>query len=493
MTIRAKLIWVYVTTLFLFFGMGLSYYLAIDHWEAAAGQLSAIYAQDTRAEQLRSAILRQTGHALDFLAGSADAETEVRRLAGPAADRLTELKSHAKSVEESDHIEGLEETHTELMWVLERIFRSAAAGKDRFEATSARIRLREIADEVMDDVAALNQFYQAQIDGHLRHATQAGRRAELVAGLGVALAMLQVAFMIVAIRRWLVRPIARVTQATQNIATGDFATRVEADGRDEWSRLAQSINRMAASLSALERRLKSSERLATLGEAAAYTAHNIKNPLAGIRMAAQVSLAEMPANDRATAESLNDIIASVDRLDGWVKRFLDYARPLELCPAEVDLNALVREVAAFVGAHGKASGIALKLELDPALPRVTADRALMEQAIALILGNAYESGGDRVTVTTRREAPADEATGLAVEIADNGRGVAPEVRARLFQAFVSDKPGGTGLGLAQTKTVVELHGGEVRLESAVGRGTTVTIVLPQNVSAPRLPKPGETQ
>jgi len=491
MTIRSKLILVYGATLVLFVGMGLGYYWAIDHWQTAAGELSSIYAQDTRAEQLRSAILRQTNHALDFLAGSTAAEAEVRRLSEPAAGWLAELKAHAKSREESDHIEGLEETHTELMWILDRLFRSAAAAGEKFEPSVARSRLREIADEATDDVAVLNQFYQGEVDWHIAHATEAGRRAEIIAGLAVVLAMLQVLFMVFAIQRWLVRPIARVAYATQSISAGDFDTRIQLEGRDEWSRLAQSINRMAASLAALEQQLKSRERLATLGEAAAYTAHNIKNPLAGIRMAAQVSLAELPAAESGTGESLHEIIAAVDRLDGWVRRFLDYARPFELHLAQVDVNRLVAEAAAFVAARDTHAPVKLDLRLDSGLPPITADGILLEQAVTLILSNAYESGGDRVTVSTARESPSDEATRISIGIADNGRGVAPEVRERLFRAFVSDKPGGTGLGLAQAKTVVELHGGKVHLASTVGQGTLVTIVLPEQPPAGSKPKPGE--
>ena len=90
MTIRSKLIFVYGATLVIFVGTGLAYYWAIDHWQTAAGELTSIYAQDTRAEQLRSAILRQTNHALDFLAGTTAAEAEVRRLSEPAAAWLVE-------------------------------------------------------------------------------------------------------------------------------------------------------------------------------------------------------------------------------------------------------------------------------------------------------------------------------------------------------------------------------------------------------------------
>jgi len=491
MTIRSKLVFVYSATLILFAVVGLAYYWAIDHWQNAANELTSIYAQDTRAEQLRATILRQTSHALDFLAGSTPSEAEVRRLREPAAGWLAELKAHAKSREESDHIEGLEETHTELLWVLDRIFRAAGAGDDRFEPTAARRRLREIADEATDDVAVLNQFYQGEVDLQITHARSAGRRAEVAAGLAVALAMLQALFMLFAIRRWLVRPIARVARATQSISSGDFDTRIRLEGKDEWSHLAQSINRMAASLSALEQQLKSRERLATLGEAAAYTAHNIKNPLAGIRMAAQVSLAELPAAASGAGESLNEIIDSVDRLDGWVRRFLDYARPLELQLAEIDVNRLVSDAALFVAGRHAGSVVELELRLEQGLPAITADGILLEQAVTLILGNAYESGGDRITITTVQKQIPDEASWTSISVGDNGRGVAPEVKERLFRAFVSDKPGGTGLGLAQAKTVVELHGGRVQLESTVGRGTLVTLLLPEHPPAQTKPKPGE--
>jgi len=231
------------------------------------------------------------------------------------------------------------------------------------------------------------------------------------------------------------------------------------------------------------------ERLATLGEAAAYTAHNIRNPLAAIRMTAQVTRDELASGQEVVADSLADIMQTVDRLDAWARRFLEFARPFELHTGAADVNELVSRTAELVKKKFTSGPTEIQVTLDRSLPVVAVDSLLLEQAVAALITNAFEAGPSRVRVETRRHAAATEAPRLAITIEDDGKGIPGELQARLFRAFVSDKPGGTGLGLAQTRTIIEMHGGHLALESSPGRGTRVTLDLPlANSVAP----PGET-
>lgn len=478
MTIRQKLILVYGVLLVALLALGLLYYNAMSRWRHAASELSNIHRQNELAEQLRAGIQGQVNRTLDFLEGDREAQADIRRLEALQATRLADLEELAVREGERDHLEGLTETWLELEYTVSRVMASADKPPELRNLEAARSRLRDIAAEVAEDVAVLNQFYRSEVDADIRDASRAGRYAEVATGAAVVVALLQLALLIFLSQRWLVRPIAQVGEAATRISTGDFDTRVHLTTGEEWSKLSLSINHMASSLAYQRQMLVGRERLATLGEAAAYTAHNIRNPLAAIRMTAQVTRDELTSGQEPVREPLTDIIHTVDRLEAWARRFLEFARPFELHTQAADVNLLLSRTAELVNKKFASGSTQIQVNLDRSLPDVAVDSLLLEQALAALITNAFEAGGSLVRVETRLVSVAGTDPRLDITIDDDGKGIPLELQARLFRAFVSDKPGGTGLGLAQTRTIIELHGGHLALESAPGRGTRVTIDLP---------------
>ncbi len=483
MTIRSKLLLVYGVLLVALLALGLLYYNAMSRWRHAASELSNIHRQNELAEQLRAGIQGQVNRTLDFLEGDREAREDIRRLEAIQATRLAELEAMALREGELDHLQGLKETWSELEYTIGRVMASAERPPDLQHLEAARSQLRDIAAEVSEDVAVLNQFYRSEVDADILDATRAGRYAEVATGAAVVVALLQLALLMFLSQRWLVKPIAEVSEAATRISTGDFDTRVSLTTGGEWSHLSKAINHMASSLADLKQMLLGRERLATLGEAAAYTAHNIRNPLAAIRMTAQVTRDELAPGQPSVAESLSDIMHTVDRLDAWARRFLEFARPFDLHTGAADVNELMSRTADLVKKKFASGSTQIQVSLDRALPEVSVDSLLLEQAVAALITNAYESGAACVRVETRMVAAGGAAPRLEITIEDDGGGISAELQARLFRAFVSDKPGGTGLGLAQTRTIVELHGGRLALDSSTGRGTRVTIDLPCSNSA----------
>lgn len=481
MTIRSKFLLFYGVMLTVGLIVAVASIWATFRWRLAAENLTLVRGQEARAEKLRAGLHMQVDLGLDFLAAEQDTTDEFALREALMNGWLDELKLNAVNAEEVEHIEGLEEARDELTWRLNEVFShvtEATSGEDRW---ALGLRLREIGEEGADEVAALNRYYRFEVQRNVATAMVAGDVVETVVVVAVVIVLVQLLALIFLVQRWLVQPIASVSEATRAISKGAFDTRVRHFGRDEWGKLAMSINDMARSLDVLQRQVRTQERQSALGEVAAYTAHNIQNPLASIRAAAQVTLDENKSDDPQLASCLSEIIEVVDRLSLWVKRFLSYAKPMTLTREQTDINLIVQQVHRIIAGSGS-STVRVTADLTNPLPMSMVDPLLLEQALAALLTNALEAGADTVSIATTIEGEDDESRWIVVRVRDNGRGVSDRIKKKLFQAFATDKEGGTGLGLAQARRIVDLHGGDLTLESAGDIGTIASIKLPLDES-----------
>ncbi len=483
MNIRSKLLLSYsimLATVFVVAGVSI---WSIKRWRSAASELTVTREQSFLAERLRTAMTRKVNLGIDYLDGEDISPSDFEKVENQIHSFISPLKEQAESTAERDHIIGLEQTHEELSWVINSFRSLSGSPAVPFDPVSERRRLREIADEVSDDVAALNQYYRGKVDKSVLAASEAGQSATWAIFGSVLVAFLQLVAMAAQMQRWLVKPFADVKTATSAISKGKLETRISNVSDDEWGELAQSINEMARSLKTLQQQLATQERFAALGELGAYTAHNIRNPLAGIRAAIQVMIPDIPDTHADVRETMSEVINTIDRLDAWVKGFLEFARPLELKCSPTDINSLVGNVLEVV--HGKFSqdGVLVESELDEHLPLLEIDPILVEQAIAALVTNACESGANHVAVATSSSVSDDERQSLRVTIADNGRGISEAMQSKLFRVFSTDKRGGTGLGLAQAKKIIELHSGSLTLEHSSNKGTSFAINLPLTESS----------
>jgi two-component system sensor histidine kinase HydH len=292
-------------------------------------------------------------------------------------------------------------------------------------------------------------------------------------------ALLQFIALVILSQRWLVRPIGDLNKAAAAISGGNLDINIEFPGRNEWGELADSINKMADSLKETLQKLTVHERSAAMGELAAYASHNIRNPLAGIRAAAQVMIGELKTEDNDLSQSLQEIIETIDRMDNWLKRLLEFARPLEPQVEPTDINKLVKESVEIAGKSYAHKQTRFDWRLSENLPLSPVDPILLEQAITAIAANSFEAvdSQGKISVKTFLQEIEDKKT-LEISVSDNGKGVPSEIQPKLFRAFMTSKDGGTGLGLAQAKKIIDIHGGEINLESSAGNGTVVTVRIP---------------
>ena len=222
---------------------------------------------------------------------------------------------------------------------------------------------------------------------------------------------------------------------------------------------------------ALENRLAEQKSLAKLGEMAAVVAHEVKNPIAGIRGALQVITSRMPAEQRDRGV-LIDIIARLDALNRIVQDMLMFARPRALRQEPVSLAALLGDTVALIERDPTMSHVQIALS---GAADISGDREMLQVVFQNILMNAAQAMENK----GRIEVSIGTVNGrCSVAIADQGPGMPEDVRARAFDAFFTTKHRGTGLGLPIARRVIEAHGGTIQIDAPPSGGTMVTIVLP---------------
>lgn len=286
------------------------------------------------------------------------------------------------------------------------------------------------------------------------------------------------------------RPLRRLRDAARRIAAGDYANRIDERGPSEVADLAREFNVMGSAVEERERELVRSERLAAVGKMAAMITHEVRNPLSSIALNTELLEDELDDRNPEAKELCRAITREVDRLTALTEEYLAFARLPRPKLAVEQANDVVGAVAAFVREDLMARGVALEVALAPELPLARLDPAQLRQCLLNLIRNATEAvtgrPAPRVVLTTRKgpEHGVGASAMIEIEVADNGPGIAPEVRARLFDPFVSTKQGGTGLGLALTQQIIRDHDGELRVDSQPDRGATFTVVLPRARAAP---------
>ena len=304
---------------------------------------------------------------------------------------------------------------------------------------------------------------------------------------GVSVAGMVLALIIASVlSSGILRPIRHLVQASREIATGNFDTRVDIDpnAANELVELGESFNFMAQSIAERDERLQEnarkmteSKKLATLGQLAAGIAHEINNPLGGILMYSHMLREDLKKEENR--ENVVKIGREADRCKRIVKGLLDFARQTRPERSESNLNHLLNEVVALLEQQAIFRNIELERDLSPSLPLIEVDVTQIQEVFMNIVLNASQAmeGKGRITIATRLVENGRE---VEIEIGDTGPGIPPDDVDKIFEPFYTTKEvgRGTGLGLSIAYGIVERHHGSIRVESEMGKGTTFFIRLP---------------
>ena len=277
--------------------------------------------------------------------------------------------------------------------------------------------------------------------------------------------------------RGISRPVNAILEATRSLRGGNLGYQIEGL-QDEFGEVAESFNEMARSLDEQMHKMQRAEQMTIVGEMAASIAHELKNPLTGIKLALSMLL-----ENKNLSEIENEIAQSSfsqnKRMESLIKEVLDFARPKEPEYTVTDINDVIEKTVSFIEAVSSQSngGASVKVvkRLSHDIPEIMVDPMQMQQAVMNIVLNAYDAMPDGGTLSI---VTAMENSSVAVTISDTGAGIEEKYLEKIFKPFFTTKAKGTGLGLAIIKGIVERHGGNIRLASEAGKGTSVSITLP---------------
>jgi signal transduction histidine kinase len=319
----------------------------------------------------------------------------------------------------------------------------------------------------------------------------ASRQVEIdrrVASLNQTLLLAAVAFSIAAaglayfLARGIAGPIRELTDATHAVAEGTLDVSLEPRSRDEIGALFSSFNQMTEDLKRQRQDLEKSKKLEAWAEMARQVAHEVKNPLTPIQLSTEHLLRVYSDPDVDFEKVLKDcsetILQQVKTLRQISMEFSTFASPGPLALEPTDIGSLVREtVAPYV--QGAPSGIRLRVDADPELPEVKVDRRLIQRTLVNLIENALQALNGRGHIDVRVSRIRRNGNSyVEVRVRDDGVGIDPEAKSRVFEPYFSTRAAGTGLGLAIARKVVEDHGGTITLSSAPGEGTEVAVQIP---------------
>src|SRR5439155_25509247 len=276
--------------------------------------------------------------------------------------------------------------------------------------------------------------------------------------------------------------------AARRIARADLAGGIAATRPGELRRLVEDFSRMADDRKRQRTDLQRTQRLEAWADMARQVAHDIKNPLPPIQLSAEHARRVNVDRGRPLSPVLDDcvnaILTQVRLLRQISAEFSSFASSPTPRPEPTNIKELIEEVVEPYRA-GLPPRIVIDVAFEPDLPRVTVDRTLFARALTNIVENALHAMPGTGTLTLRTDhGGSGNPPSLVVTVADSGVGMDREALDRIFEPYFSTRASGTGLGLTIAKRNVELNGGTIQVESARGRGTVVTIMLPITTSQP---------
>jgi signal transduction histidine kinase len=305
-------------------------------------------------------------------------------------------------------------------------------------------------------------------------------RMALVFLLLLALIAALTALIALWISQAIARPIANLTALARDYVRTRVLNAPPSAGVGEVGELADAFVGMVRDIDLSQKKLVRASKLAVVGEMSSVIAHEVRTPLGIMRSSAQV-LAQEPGISAEGRELAGFIGSETERLNRLVSAMLDSARPRAPVFIDVDMHELLRRAVSLLASQLAARGIGVRLALGARDPHVEGDEEQLTQVALNILMNALQvlDAGGNIDVVTR-----DEGDQLAIDIADDGPGIAPHERAHVFDAFFFKREGGIGLGLAIVQQIVQAHGGTVEAAESESAGALFQIRMPRTRREP---------
>jgi signal transduction histidine kinase len=317
---------------------------------------------------------------------------------------------------------------------------------------------------------------------------EARERRAGVTIIGLSVLAIAVGLLMTLVSARALRPIRQLIDSIGRVSRGDFGAQLRLQGDDDIAILAKAFDTMAQSLKERDAELKRqqeallrAQQLAAVGRVSAQVAHEVRNPLSAIGLNTEMLAEELskasfptPGEKQEAHELLSTIGREVDRLTGITEQYLGMARLPRPTLEPEDVSRILSGVLDFSREEFQRSHIEVTRQLEPEC-RALLDEGQLRQVFLNLLRNSREAmpEGGQLQVRSR---PQDGY--VVVTVKDEGRGIPETIREHIFEPFFSTKHGGTGLGLAVTRQILQAHGGQILCESSPGKGTTFVVKLP---------------
>jgi len=293
---------------------------------------------------------------------------------------------------------------------------------------------------------------------------------------------LLIIYMVNFLARQMLGPLTRMMNATQKIAGGDFTPiRPARRYRDEFSNLAMALNRMVHEIQHRQEILIQSHKLQAVGTLTAGVAHELNNPINNIMLTAAMLFEDYKdLSDEERLEMAKDLLDQAERSKRIVSNLLDFARESEIKSEPLNLERLLKETVQLASNQIKLFKVKTTVDVSPHLPSIHGDRQRLSQVFLNLILNALDAmpQGGRLLISAQSS---KKANFIEVHVTDTGIGIPEHILPSIFDPFFTHKPKakkGTGMGLSVSLGIIRKHGGNIRVTSKVGEGTTFVVLLP---------------
>ena len=454
MTLRHRLLLVYLIVVLL---SAATVGVAIFELEAARqiyGALQPLSDIALGAQKLQTAFSRSADPAVDGVSG------EFENLLATQNIKLSEVADYR-------NVDDLRQALTTLNLRFQK-WRSTLAD-DKSELSSGVRGALLMYSQLVDE-----KLLQLQGEASLQDL-----RKQILIGVVLVLTVLNVAMIGWLLKRWLLRPMGRLGRQVEALARDEFPREPLLTSPREMATLAEALDRAHRSLRAMRQQLIDSERLTTIGQFAAQLAHNLRNPLASIRATAQLT-ARHQKDVPETRQRMEELIASVDRMNQWIVGLMEVAKPRPTPAQELDVVPTLQRVRDALTAEVAAKELKLAVVAPEDGLICVHDPATLEQALVAMVTNAIEAsplGGDIELRAERRESPLNGSC-CRITVRDRGCGLPVDAPERIFEFSYSTKQRGMGLGLALARQALQRQGGSAHAENNADGGASVYVELP---------------
>lgn len=379
----------------------------------------------------------------------------------------------------SERIEALQGDLDRYLQGLSRVYTLKAERQRQMEELDSAFKLGSVLiDQVVDIIAASSEIVTQEASSVKFTISNTKNILLLLITAGPLLLIVSALLFM----KGFAHSLSVLTDATRKIKSGKLHYRIAEELKDEFGELASSFNEMAVSLQEQCNLMQETERLAVVGELAASMAHEIKNPLAGIKVSMEVLSQDLELNQE-DKEIFLQVINEIDRITAMLKSLLSYARPPKPQSVSFDvhqvLDATIKsaQYALKSSQEGWRKEIEFIRDFSGEVPAIVADPSQIQQVLLNLLLNAVDAIGDQGRITVQTRKISEES--IRIAIIDSGKGIDEQALDKVFKPFFTTKSHGTGLGLAICKRLIEQSGGRITVaNNPDGVGVTFAITLP---------------